>query len=90
MQPYELMPRSDGEARPLRIGVYVCRCGGNISDVVDLERVAEVSRQIPGVALAKLHTFMCSDPGQQTISDDIRKEKLDRVVVASCTLFCTS
>lgn len=70
-----------------RVGVYICRCGGNISDVVDTDHVAEVCRLIPGVAVAKVHTFMCSDPGQQTISDDIRQEKLDRVVVASCSPF---
>lgn len=70
-----------------RIGVYICRCGGNISDVVDVERVAESVRLIPGVAAAKVHTFVCSDPGQHLISDDILQENLDRVVVASCSPF---
>ena len=70
-----------------RVGVYICRCGGNISDVVDTDHVAEVCKLIPGVSTAKVHTFMCSDPGQQTIIDDIRQEKLDRVVVASCSPF---
>jgi len=69
----------------LRIGVYVCRCGGNISDVIDVEQVAEAARHIPGVSLARVHTFMCSDPGQQAIQDDIRSEGLNRVVVASCS-----
>jgi heterodisulfide reductase subunit A len=67
--------------------VYICRCGGNISDVVDVERVAETVRLIPGVATAKVHTFVCSDPGQHMISDDILQENLDRVVVASCSPF---
>ncbi len=71
----------------LKIGVYICRCGGNISDVVDVEQVAETVKLIPGVATAKVHTFVCSDPGQHTISDDILKENLDRVVVASCSPF---
>lgn len=75
------------EAATPRIGVYICRCGGNISDVVDVERVAETVRLIPGVATAKVHTFVCSDPGQQTISNDILEENLDRVVVASCSPF---
>jgi heterodisulfide reductase subunit A len=70
-----------------RIGVYICRCGGNISDVVDVEHVAGTARMIPGVAIAKVHTFVCSDPGQQTISNDILQENLDRVVVASCSPF---
>ncbi len=75
------------EQQEPRIGVYICRCGGNISDVVDVERVAETVRLIPGVTTAKVHTFVCSDPGQHTISDDILKENLDRVVVASCSPF---
>ena len=70
-----------------KTGVYICRCGGNISDVVDVERVAEIARMIPGVAMAKVHTFACSDPGQHQITDDILKEDLDRVVVASCSPF---
>ncbi len=83
----ETVPQHGGQAAEPRVGVYICRCGGNISDVVDVEKVAEVSRLIPGVVTAKVHTFMCSDPGQHTISDDILKENLDRVVVASCSPF---
>jgi len=79
--------RSGAEDAALRVGVYICRCGGNISDVVDVERVAATVRLIPGVTTAKVHTFVCSDPGQQTISNDILEEKLDRVVVASCSPF---
>ncbi len=78
---------AEGAEPPLRIGVYICRCGGNISDVVDVERVAETVRLIPGVTTAKVHTFVCSDPGQHMISNDILAENLDRVVVASCTPF---
>ncbi len=79
--------KHSAETPELKIGVYICRCGGNISDVVDVERVAETVRLIPNVAIAKVHTFVCSDPGQNTISDDILKENLDRVVVASCSPF---
>lgn len=70
-----------------RVGVYVCQCGGNISDVVDTQEVAATVRLIPGVALSRVHSFMCSEPGQAMIADDIRKEQLNRVVVASCSPF---
>jgi len=76
-------PTPKGEAP--RIGVYICHCGGNISDVVDVEKVVEEAAKLPGVAVARRHMFMCSDPGQSTIADDIRNEKLDRVVVAACS-----
>ncbi len=78
---------TEDAASSLRIGVYICRCGGNISDVVDVERVAQTVRLIPGVTTARVHTFVCSDPGQYMISNDILAENLDRVVVASCTPF---
>ncbi len=70
-----------------RIGVYICRCGGNISDVVNTEALAEQVKGIGGVATCKVETFMCSDPGQATIVEDIQKEGLNRIVVASCSPF---
>jgi heterodisulfide reductase subunit A len=68
-----------------RVGVYVCHCGGNISDVVDLEEVVQAAARLPNVAVARRHMFMCSDPGQELIAEDIRTERLNRVVVAACS-----
>ncbi len=68
-----------------RVGVYICHCGGNISDVVDVQQVAEEAGRLPGVVVARTHMFMCSDPGQQSIQEDIRNLGLNRVVVASCS-----
>lgn len=76
---------SAGGAQPPRIGVYVCHCGGNISDVVDVERVAQAAMQLPGVAVARHVSAMCSQAGQNQLIDDIRHEKLNRVVVAACS-----
>ncbi|MEW6386966.1 MAG: CoB--CoM heterodisulfide reductase iron-sulfur subunit A family protein [Thermodesulfobacteriota bacterium] len=68
-----------------KIGVYVCYCGGNISDAVEVEKVCERLRHLPGVAVARSNMFMCSDPGQEMIIEDIKSRKVDRVVVASCS-----
>ncbi len=77
-----------GQGSPdLRIGVYVCKCGGNISDVIDVESVAAAAAKIPGVTQSRVYTFMCSDPGQQAILEDIREMGLNRIVVASCSPF---
>jgi heterodisulfide reductase subunit A len=65
--------------------VYVCHCGGNISDVVDVKEVVGSVGQLPNVVCARTHMFMCSDPGQQMIREDIEKLGLDRVVVAACS-----
>jgi len=75
----------DDENKKLdKIGVYVCYCGGNISDHVDVEKVREEVEKIPGVAVARTNMFMCSDPGQELIAEDIKNGTVDRVVVASC------
>jgi heterodisulfide reductase subunit A len=68
-----------------RVGVYVCQCGTNIASVVDVKAVVAFASCLPGVVIARQYTYMCSDPGQALIQDDIRRENLNRVVVASCT-----
>ncbi len=68
-----------------KVGVYICHCGGNISDVVDVDKVATEAAGLDGVAVARHIMFMCSDEGQKAIVDDIQALGLDRVVVAACT-----
>ena len=68
-----------------KVGVYVCYCGGNISDAVDVEKVCEQARKVPGVVVARSNMFMCSDPGQELIIEDLKSGLVDRVVVASCS-----
>jgi heterodisulfide reductase subunit A len=80
------IPPSDatnGEAEG--VGVYVCHCGGNIADVVDVARVTEVAGCLPGVVVARENPFMCSDPGQKLIAEDIAGKGVRRVVVAACS-----
>jgi len=68
-----------------RIGVYVCHCGLNIAGVIDVKNVAEYATKLPDVKVARDSTYLCSDSGQKMIKEDIKKHKLDRVVVASCS-----
>jgi len=65
--------------------VYVCHCGINIGSVVDVPAVVEHVSKLPGVAVAREYTYMCSDPGQNLVKEDIRDEGLNRVIVASCS-----
>jgi heterodisulfide reductase subunit A len=69
----------------VKIGVYVCHCGANIAGTVDVAKVIEYARGLPSVAVARDYKFMCSDPGQDLIRNDIREQGLTRVVVASCS-----
>jgi heterodisulfide reductase subunit A len=68
-----------------KIGVYVCHCGSNIGGVVDVPKVVEFASGLDSVVVARHYRFMCSDPGQEMIKDDIKKLGLNRVVVASCS-----
>ncbi len=67
-----------------KVGVYICHCGGNISDHVDVHQLAKALEGTPGVAVTHTNMFMCSDPGQELIQEDIKSGKVNRVVVASC------
>ena len=80
---------SEPEVRPepgaRRIGVYVCHCGGNISDYVDVDKVIDGIREDGDVVVAKTAMFTCSDATQQEIAADIAANELDGLVVASCS-----
>ncbi len=69
----------------MKIGVYVCHCGGNISEVVDVKGVAEFSRKQADVVLTRDYEHMCSEIGQKMVQDDIKEHKLDKIVIAACS-----
>jgi len=68
-----------------KIGVYICHCGGNISDHVDVEAVRKQVEDQYGVTVAKTSLFTCSDASQQEMMKDIKEQGLDGMVVASCS-----
>jgi heterodisulfide reductase subunit A len=87
------LPDGNGEVKPSpvstdtapKVGVYVCHCGLNIAGKVDVGRLVEFASTLPDVAVARDYKFMCSDPGQELIQQDIRDGLVNRVVVASCS-----
>lgn len=68
-----------------RIGVYICMCGTNIAKMVDVEAVEKYISTLPQVALVRTYKYMCSNPGQEMIVQDIKENNLNRVVVAACS-----
>ena len=68
-----------------KIGVYICHCGSNIAGTVNVEAVIEFAQGLPAVIIARDYKYMCSDPGQNMIKEDISRLGLNRVVVASCS-----
>jgi len=74
----------EGEEEP-RIGVFVCHCGHNIADTVDVASVADYAKELPNVVKAEHYMFMCSKPGVQMLKDSIEELGVNRTVVASCS-----
>ena len=68
-----------------RIGVYICHCGGNISDYVDVAKVRDALKDDPDVVVAETTMFACADGTQHEMIRDIQEKNLDGLVVASCS-----
>ncbi|MFC1892090.1 FAD-dependent oxidoreductase, partial [Thermodesulfobacteriota bacterium] len=73
-----------GQEEP-RIGVFVCDCGINIKGVVDVPEVVEYASTLPQVVFAEENLFSCSQDNQDKMKDVIKENRLNRVVVASCS-----
>jgi heterodisulfide reductase subunit A len=85
LPPQEGAPDPSASKGRRRIGVYVCHCGGNISDYVDVEQVVAAVKADADVVVARDAMFTCSDATQQEIAQDIAEHQLDGMVVASCS-----
>ncbi len=68
-----------------RIGVYICHCGLNIAEVMNVDDIVKYTASLPNVIVAQDYRYVCSDPGQVLIKNDVEEYDLDRVVVASCS-----
>ncbi len=75
----------DVRRQPPRIGVFVCNCGINIGGIVRVPEVAAYARRLPGVVYVEENLFTCSQDTQDKLSEVIRRENLNRVVIAACT-----
>jgi heterodisulfide reductase subunit A len=70
---------------PVRIGFYICHCGTNIAGMVDVLAVAKYVATLANVVVSRDYKYMCSDPGQEMIVQDIIENRLNRIVVAACS-----
>jgi len=68
-----------------RIGVYICHCGDNIAQYVDIKELMKGVADEEGVAMVKETMFACAGSTQKEMVEDIQREKLDGLVVASCS-----
>lgn len=68
----------------MKIGLFICDCGKNISGVIDNERLIKHFEKY-----SNLHVFrdqyLCAELGLNKIIDEIKEKKIDRVVIATCS-----
>ncbi len=69
----------------MKTGIFICHCGHNIKHTIDVRKLSQYFKKFPNVAVSEDYAFVCSEPGQDLISESIKKQGLDRVVIASCT-----
>ncbi len=65
-----------------RFGVFLCRCDGNISNTVNVDRLA---KHFAPTCTVEVDQHLCSLQGQQKIKSSIQKNGLQGVVVAACS-----
>ena len=69
-----------------RIGVFICKCGRNIAEIIDLEETISEIQKIEDVICVETNTFMCSLPGQNLLQKKIKELSLNRIIIAACSL----
>ncbi len=84
-QTKETPEEFDVKGDPPRIGVFVCNCGTNIGGFLDVPDVVEYAKTLPSVVFAEDNLFSCSQDTQEQITQVIKEQNLNRVVVAACT-----
>lgn len=68
-----------------RIGVFVCHCGKNIASTVNIDELCDDAEDLHGVVYCGQHQYLCSDPGQKFIDQQIKDKKLQGIVVSACS-----
>jgi heterodisulfide reductase subunit A len=69
----------------IRVGVFVCDCGSNIAGVVNVADVVDYARRLDYVVLADEGKWSCSVDYLTKMQDLIKENRINRIVVASCT-----
>jgi len=68
-----------------KIGVYICECGPNISEKIDIDKVIDAVSKLDGVSVAKRYKLLCSEEGKKYLLDEIKKQGLTHLVVSACS-----
>ena len=79
------LPRWTPLPPEVRMGVFVCQCGGRIAEVLDTGRLIAAAQTRPGVWHAEEIPFACQPDGAATIRRVMAEQGLNHVVLAACS-----
>ncbi len=68
-----------------RMGIYICRCGGNIDNSLDTEKLHEAAQGMTKVAHTAVVDFACSPATRERMAKEIKEHGIDRVLIAACS-----
>ncbi len=81
----EFPPERDVKNEKPRIGVFVCHCGKNVANYLDVEKVTEEAKKLPNVEYCDHWMFVCSEDSCKKIKEAIQEKGLNRIIVAACS-----
>jgi len=81
----ELPPERDVSGEEARVGLFVCHCGINIAQTVDVDGVVDTFKDLPNVTHVENMLYACSQDSQERLKSLVKEKNLNRVLVASCT-----
>jgi coenzyme F420-reducing hydrogenase delta subunit len=67
------------------MGIYICRCGGNIDNSLDTGMLHEAAKNLTKVAHTAVVDFACSPAAREQMAKDIKEHGIDRVLIAACS-----
>ena len=66
------------------VGVFLCRCGGTISSVIDFRTLTRKLSYLPELTCIQELAQACTEAGAEEIASRVAESQLNRVVLAAC------
>jgi heterodisulfide reductase subunit A len=73
------------EGEKPRIGVFICHCGTNIAGVADISSLVAHASTLRDVVYCEDQVVSCASDALRKITQAIKENRLNRVVVSACT-----
>ncbi|MFX1238758.1 MAG: hydrogenase iron-sulfur subunit, partial [Promethearchaeota archaeon] len=68
----------------MKIGLFICHCGKNISSVIDIQEIINYFKGYKDVFISG-NQYFCSESGLKELTEEIKENNIERVVMAACS-----